>query len=252
MINKNIIAMKNFTYLMTVMMLIPMAVVGQSTETREEIDLKDHTKKEVVKDLSTHQMNGYTIHLKDEKKQAREAVDPHGFRNIYFNNEIAEKPDGEHKYYDRVDMKENGQYAIHGLTTHQLRGERVYVPINSTDEMANQKADAINGTTPEYNNDMKDIPGVAMSETEEKQVVVYEKELRIADDSYEYTDGLEIVGSVKNEMKDGYKPITEITFFFEAKEKGLVPESMTTKEFTMLTPDEQQQIISGAGASATR
>jgi len=72
--------------------------------------------------------------------------------------------------------------------------------------------------------------------------------LRITPDGqYQYNDGHPIVGEEEAHVHfpEGYKPITEVTFYYQAKKNGLVIEGMSLKAFSALTVEAQRALLDG-------
>lgn len=62
---------------------------------------------------------------------------------------------------------------------------------------------------------------------------------------YEYYDGRRIVGSkkLKKSFEDNYKPLAELVFFYELRDKGLLKKDIGPRKFTSMDINEQRQVI---------
>ncbi len=60
-----------------------------------------------------------------------------------------------------------------------------------------------------------------------------------------YRDGIELKGDeeLKEELSDG-KPITELTFYYELIDAGIIQDSISARDFTQMSVDEQSKLLS--------
>ena len=230
----------------------------------ERVNLDMYYRDEVVNKLSTHQVEGDLIKLEEKSIRVKPVIS--GENGAYENIPQAAPPeDGkEYKEYKQINLHQHGQMTVlSGLSTHQLQGEKRYVPLEDAQRVAGMQ----DGLTPKNNEyqfkliNPDDAEAVAMknettasaedinNDNADSSYKVY----RIDENGYEYQDEKPIVGGkkIKERLADGYKPITELTFYYEAKDAGLLSDNMSAKEFLSLTADEQKQLVGTAEMSAS-
>lgn len=150
------------------------------------------------------------------------------------------KEDG--KLYDEITVinlndRERSEVVV-GTITDQLPKEKLYKEIERETELANVAAVEPTAVDNSFN--------PLMVKVEEYKVETSTGKVFVITDAgqYRYFDGKKLGGSVEmvNELKKG-KPITEMTFFYEAQADGLIDEFMTISEFTKLDIVDQVKLI---------
>jgi len=230
----------------------------------------EHGQKEVVRVAATHQLEKLLRQQQQQKQAGRQQKGlyiPPGSEVRNYRIILAEPPeDGNYQTFEVIDMNayERGELMAK-LASHQAKGDLFYEQLETTDTLARQKvAMSMPGEiSPPQPTDMETFTQVAtligevdaageaaITETGEiamaEENVAIEHIYRITEEGeYEYYDGRPIVGGRKYrvEFKDGYKPITEITFYYQVGEKTSLDEVISLREFLLLPPDEQRQLI---------
>lgn len=150
------------------------------------------------------------------------------------------KEDG--KLYDEITVinlnnRERSEVVV-GTITDQLPREKLYKEIERETEVANVPAVEADGIDNSFN--------PVMVQVEEYKVETSTGKIFIITDAgeYRYFDGKKLAGSqgMIEELKKG-KPITEMTFFYEAQRDGLIDEFMTISEFTKMDIADQVSLI---------
>lgn len=116
--------------------------------------------------------------------------------------------------------------------------------------LANGQAIMYKSLTMNTEHDLEEM-GTDVSQIIDEQLykvdgVKMSKEFRITDDGkYEYFDGKPVIATARPDgsLEEGYKPITERTFYLEASRLGLLAEDLSYPKFVRMTLKEKREAL---------